>query len=105
MVLIMNRILTELTVNVTELRKNPGVYFTTDQPVAVLSNNKTAGYMVNAELFEQLIDMISIQQAGKNIIAKFKPSAQRFDEITKQAESILENLSKKDICSYDEHKK
>ncbi len=46
-------ILAEKTVSVTELRKKPCDYFI-DEPVAVLSSNKTAGYMVSAELYEQM---------------------------------------------------
>lgn len=98
----MNRILTEFTVNVTELRKNPVSYFHADQPVAVLSNNRTAGYMVSAALFEQLIDLISAQQAGRAITAKFKPSAHRLEEITQRADAILENLSGKDVSDFEE---
>jgi len=98
----MNRILTELTVNVTELRKNPVSYFHAEQPVAVLSNNKTAGYMVSAALFEQLIDMISSQQAGRMVTAKFKPSIQRLDEILNSSETILDNLSSKDLSDFEE---
>jgi len=98
----MNRILTEFTVNVTELRKNPVSYFHADQPVAVLSNNKTAGYMVSASLFEQLIDMISAQQEGRLITAKFKPSAQRIEEITQHAEAILDGMSKADLQDFEE---
>lgn len=100
----MNRILTEYTVNITELRKNPVSYFHADQPVAVLSNNKTAGYMVSASLFEQLIDMISAQQEGRAITAKFKPSAQRLEEITESAGSILEKMSKTDLEDFEEYK-
>lgn len=41
----MHRILAEKSVNITELRKNPAKYFI-DQPVAVLSNNRPAGYLL-----------------------------------------------------------
>jgi hypothetical protein len=43
----MHRILAEKSVNITELRKNPAKYFI-DQPVAVLSNNRPAGYLLSA---------------------------------------------------------
>ncbi|HAZ8183313.1 antitoxin of toxin-antitoxin stability system, partial [Escherichia coli] len=47
----MHRILAEKSVNITELRKNPAKYFI-DQPVAVLSNNRPAGYLLSASAFE-----------------------------------------------------
>lgn len=43
-------ILAEKAVSVSEARKNLSQYFT-DEPVAVLSNNKPAGYMLSAELY------------------------------------------------------
>lgn len=49
----MHRILAEKSVNITELRKNPAKYFI-DQPVAVLSNNRPAGYLLSASAFEAL---------------------------------------------------
>ncbi len=50
----MHRILAEKSVNITELRKNPAKYFI-DQPVAVLSNNRPAGYLLSASAFEALV--------------------------------------------------
>lgn len=54
----MHRILAEKSVNITELRKNPAKYFI-DQPVAVLSNNRPAGYLLSASAFEALMDMLA----------------------------------------------
>ena len=44
----------EQAVLITELRKNPSQFFK-EEPVAVLSNNKTTGYIFNAELYEQIL--------------------------------------------------
>lgn len=57
----MHRILAEKSVNITELRKNPAKYFI-DQPVAVLSNNRPAGYLLSASAFEALMDMLAEQE-------------------------------------------
>lgn len=60
----MHRILAEKSVNITELRKNPAEYFI-DQPVAVLSNNRPAGYLLSASAFEALMDMLAEQEEKK----------------------------------------
>lgn len=62
----MHRILAEKSVNITELRKNPAKYFI-DQPVAVLSNNRPAGYLLSASAFEALMDMLAHQTHPDNI--------------------------------------
>ena len=72
----MHRILAEKSVNITELRKNPAKYFI-DQPVAVLSNNRPAGYLLSASAFEALMDMLAEQEEKKPIKARFRPSAAR----------------------------
>lgn len=76
------------SVNITELRKNPAKYFI-DQPVAVLSNNRPAGYLLSASAFEALMDMLAEQEEKKPIKARFRPSAARLEEITRRAENIL----------------
>lgn len=78
-------ILAEKTVSVTELRKKPCDYFM-DEPVAVLSNNKTAGYMVSAALYEKMVELIELQSK----VSRFRPSHARLTQIAKHgAESLL----------------
>ena len=67
---------------------NPAKYFI-DQPVAVLSNNRPAGYLLSASAFEALMDMLAEQEEKKPIKARFRPSAARLEEITRRAENIL----------------
>ena len=83
----MHRILAEKSVNITELRKNPAKYFI-DQPVAVLSNNRPAGYLLSASAFEALMDMLAEQEEKKPIKARFRPSAARLEEITRMMISM-----------------
>lgn len=78
-------ILAEKTVSVSELRKKPTEYFL-DEPVAVLSNNKTAGYMVSAELFEQMVRLLETTAHR----SQFRPSAARLASIANAgAEQLL----------------
>lgn len=84
-------ILAEKTVSVSELRKKPMDYFL-DEPVAVLSNNKTAGYMVSAELYEQIIMLLETKLQR----SQFRPSKARLEELgAKGTEQLLKASDKK----------
>ena len=94
----MHRILAEKSVNITELRKNPAKYFI-DQPVAVLSNNRPAGYLLSASAFEALMDMLAEQEEKK---LRFRPSAARLEEITRRAEQYLNDMTDDDFNDFKE---
>ena len=90
-------ILAEKTVSVTELRKKPCDYFI-DEPIAVLSNNKTAGYMLSAKLYEQMIELIG---RGSQT-SFFRPSQARLTRISEQGTELLLSSSKKDLGDFYE---
>ena len=79
-------IFAEKTVSVTELRKHPSQFFL-DEPVAVLSNNKTAGYVIGAELFEKIVQQLS--SLPTTTTANFRPTAARLDAIAKSGVDTL----------------
>lgn len=91
----MHVILAEKSVSLTDLRKNPAQYFI-DEPVAVLSNNKPAGYMVSAAVFEQLLKAAE-QQGVQTFRARFHPEATRLKEIAEQGASLLEKAADEDL--------
>lgn len=90
-------ILAEKTVSVTELRKKPCDYFM-DEPVAVLSNNKTAGYMISAELYEQMIALIEV----KTKTSRFRPSQTRLTQIAEHATERLLATSQEELVDFSE---
>lgn len=90
-------ILAEKTVSVTELRKKPCDYFI-DEPVAVLSNNKTAGYMVSAELYEQMVGLIELQSKT----SRFRPSHARLTQIAELAADRLLVASQDELGDFVE---
>lgn len=92
-------ILAEKTVSITELRKNPAQFFQ-NEPVAVLSNNKTAGYMVSAEVYEQMMQIM--EHASTNATAKFRPSKKRLAAIARHGAKLLEEASEKDLGDFTE---
>lgn len=81
--------------------KNPAKYFI-DQPVAVLSNNRPAGYLLSASAFEALMDMLAEQEEKKPIKARFRPSAARLEEITRRAEQYLNDMTDDDFNDFKE---
>ncbi len=91
----MHRILAEHTVSMTELRKNPAQYFT-DEPIAVLSNNKPAGYMLSASLFEAMVDLLEKQQANRQFIAQFRPTAEQLKAIALHGQKLIEQATDED---------
>ncbi len=90
-------ILAEKTVSVSELRKRPCDYFM-DEPVAVLSNNKTAGYMISAKLYESMVKMLGSQIRA----AQFRPSSARLAAITESGKALLLDASKDDLSEFSE---
>lgn len=97
----MQRILSEHTVSITELRKNPAQYFI-DEPVAVLSNNKPAGYMISASLFETLVDQLERQQAAHLLNARFRPSAAELKAIAQKGNQLLAESSADELAEFTE---
>lgn len=97
----MQRILAEHTVSITELRKNPAQYFT-DEPVVVLSNNKPAGYMISAKLFEAMVDMIEKQQAANQVTAHFRPTAEQLRAIAQQGNTLLSQATDEELGEFTE---
>ncbi|MBI3186876.1 MAG: type I toxin-antitoxin system antitoxin YafN [Gammaproteobacteria bacterium] len=93
--------LADETVSISEFRKKPQIYFT-DHPIAVLSNNRTAGYIVGAEAFEAMLAIIQQSQQGETFPGRFQPSASRMRSITQKAESLLMTRSKKQLQTFTE---
>jgi antitoxin YafN len=90
-------ILAEKTVSVSELRKKPCDYFM-DEPVAVLSNNKTAGYMLSAALYEQMVTLIESEHS----ISHFRPSSARLALVAGKGADILLAASESELSNFSE---
>ena len=89
----------EKTVSVTELRKQPSQFFL-DEPVAVLSNNKTAGYILGPELFEQMIRLIETNVPTAS--AQFRPSSARLKAIAAKGAELILSTPLDDLGTFEE---
>ena len=56
----MDVLLTDLTISMSDFKKNPAKVIRDGgaQPVAILNRNKAAFYMVNPDVFEAMMDQI-----------------------------------------------
>ncbi|MGQ7745408.1 type I toxin-antitoxin system antitoxin YafN [Pectobacterium brasiliense] len=73
-----------------------------DEPVAVLSNNLPAGYMVSAKVFEELIALLEEKQGRVYIATRFRPTAERLSDIADSGQKLLQNASDKDLTEFTE---
>lgn len=89
----------EQTVSITDLRKSPASYFK-GEPVAVLSNNRTAGYIVPAEVYQHMVKMI--EQAYPEGRSRFRPSRARLDAIVAEGNELLINASPDELGRFSE---
>ena len=80
----MQTLLTDLTISMTDFKKNPAKVLREAKahPVAVLSHNKTAFYMVDPVLFEALIDEVEDAQLMPMLKARIVNAAKgKFTEV------------------------
>ncbi len=95
-----HQILADKAVSVSDARKNLSQYFT-DEPVVVLSNNKPAGYMVGAELFEGLMQMVK-DGCLPHSVGKFNPSDEEFNKMAAATTEALLKLSDDELGEFYE---
>ena len=95
------KILADETVSISELRKRPQEYFT-DHAIAVLSNNRTAGYIIGAEAYETLLMILRQSQKSETFEGRFRPTAERLREITEKGVKLLENANEEQLGSFSE---
>jgi antitoxin StbD len=68
----MQMILADVAVSMSEFKKNPAAILreANKRPVAVLNHNKTAFYMIEPELFEAIMEEITDQDLYKKVLVR-----------------------------------
>ena len=63
----MRQVLADFSVSISELKKNPSALLAqaNGSPIAVLNHNKPAAYLIPADTYEALMDMIEDYELAK----------------------------------------
>lgn len=63
----MRQVLADFSVSISELKKNPSALLSqaSGSPIAVLNHNKPAAYLIPADTYEALMDMIEDYELAK----------------------------------------
>ncbi|TXS96188.1 antitoxin of toxin-antitoxin stability system [Parahaliea maris] len=94
-------LLAEETISITKLRSQLAKVLQRPGPVAVLSNNETAGYVINAEVFARLV--AAAEKGEPGIRAQFQPTSARLREITGRSAELLANASPEQLDEFEAH--
>ena len=63
----MRQVLADFSVSISELKKNPSALIAqaSGSPIAVLNHNKAAAYLIPAETYEAMMDMLEDIELAK----------------------------------------
>jgi len=63
----MRQILADFSVSISELKKNPSSLLAeaSGSPIAILNHNKPAAYLIPADTYEAIMEMIEDYELGK----------------------------------------
>ena len=77
----MESILADVTVSMSEFKKNPAAVLREahNRPVAVLNHNKAAFYMVEPALFQGILDELADQELHRKVLARLGERAQAIE--------------------------
>jgi antitoxin StbD len=74
----MRQILADFSVTISELKKNPSALLSqaSGSPIAVLNHNKPAAYLIPADTYEAIMDMIEDYELGRLVEERRNEQAQ-----------------------------
>jgi len=74
----MRQVLADLSVSISELKKNPSSLLlqANGSPIAVLNHNKPAAYLIPADTYEALMDMIEDYELARLVDERLADKAQ-----------------------------
>jgi len=77
----MDSIYSDVTVSMSEFKKNPAAVLreAKSRPVAVLNHNKAAFYMVEPALFEAMLEELSDQPLYRTVLTRMSERAQAIE--------------------------
>jgi antitoxin StbD len=77
----MEAILSDVTISMSEFKKNPAAVLREAQnrPVAVLNHNKAAFYMLEPALFEAMLEALADQELHRKVLSRMRERAQAIE--------------------------
>lgn len=74
----MQTLLTDITVSMSEFKKNPASVLreANSRPVAVLNHNKAAFYMVEPQLFQAMVEELADHDLYRTVLSRLAEKAQ-----------------------------
>jgi len=77
----MESIFADVTISMSEFKKNPAAVLrdARSRPVAVLSHNKAAFYMIEPALFEAMLEELADQDLHRKVLARMGERAQAIE--------------------------
>ncbi len=83
----MHQVLANFSVSISELKKNPSALLdqSSGAPIAILNHNKPAAYLIPAETYEWLMDLLDDYELAQQVEA-------RRSEVDKAVEVSLDDL-------------
>jgi len=83
----MKTILATLSASISELKRNPSALLQEAEgnPIIILNHNKPAAYLISAETYEAMFDLIDDHELGEII-------KQRQNEKSKAVEVLMDDL-------------
>jgi antitoxin StbD len=70
----MRRILADCSSSISELKKNPTALLAVSEgaPIAILNHNKPTAYLIPAETYERLMDIVDDYELGQLVDQRMK---------------------------------
>ena len=77
----METILSDVTVSMSEFKKNPAsvLRVAANRPVAVLNHNKAAFYMIKPRMFEAMVEELGDQALHRKVISRISERARAIE--------------------------
>ena len=74
----MRQILADCSASISELKKNPTALLNDSEgsPIAILNHNKPAAYLIPAETYEWMVELIDDYQLGRLVEERLKDKDQ-----------------------------
>lgn len=74
----MRQVLADFSASISELKQNPAALLEDSEgsPIAILNHNKPTAYLIPAEMYEWMVELVDDYQLAKTVAARLKDKDQ-----------------------------